>query len=330
MRRNRMGAVAVPAALVLALAAGCGSGEENGSGTEGEDGGLTPVTVGLIPIVDVAPLYLGESQGFFEEAGIDPTFEMAQGGAAIVAAVVSRDYDFGFSNIVSLMNAQSQGIDLRVVTAGSSSTGEPGADFGSILVPPGSDIDSVDDLSGRTIAINALQSMNDPLIRDAVERAGGDPDTVEFVEIGHPEMNQALEQGQVDAIWQVEPFHTMALDAGMVSIYSLYAEATEDLTVATYFASGALVDEDPELAAAFREAVNESFAYAAEHPEETREVMLDYTTIDPDVVDRLQLPAWPTTVNRDSIDFVTELAIGDGLFAEEDLDIDQLFPPEVQ
>jgi NitT/TauT family transport system substrate-binding protein len=253
----------------MTLAAGCGSGDDTGSGSE-DDSGLTPVTVGLIPIVDVAPLYLGDSQGFFEDAGLDPTFEMAQGGAAIVAAVVSRDYDFGFSNIVSLMNAQSQGIELQVVAAGSSSTGEPGADFGSILVPEGSDIDSVDDLSGHTIAINALQSMNDPLIRDAVERAGGDPDTVEFVEIGHPEMNQALEQGQVDAIWQVEPFHTMALDAGMVSIYSLYAEATDDLSVAAYFASGTLLEDDPELAAAFREAVNRSFEYATDHPDEAR------------------------------------------------------------
>jgi NitT/TauT family transport system substrate-binding protein len=282
----------------MTLAAGCGSGDDTGSGSE-DDSGLTPVTVGLIPIVDVAPLYLGDSQGFFEDAGLDPTFEMAQGGAAIVAAVVSRDYDFGFSNIVSLMNAQSQGIELQVVAAGSSSTGEPGADFGSILVPEGSDIDSVDDLSGHTIAINALQSMNDPLIRDAVERAGGDPDTVEFVEIGHPEMNQALEQGQVDAIWQVEPFHTMALD-------------------------------DPELAAAFREAVNRSFEYATDHPDEARTALLEYTTIDPDVADRLVLPAWPTTINRDSVDFVTELTVGDGLFAAEDLDLDRLFPPDVQ
>jgi NitT/TauT family transport system substrate-binding protein len=294
----------------MTLAAGCGSGDDTGSGSE-DDSGLTPVTVGLIPIVDVAPLYLGDSQGFFEDAGLDPTFEMAQGGAAIVAAVVSRDYDFGFSNIVSLMNAQSQGIELQVVAAGSSSTGEPGADFGSILVPEGSDIDSVDDLSGHTIAINALQSMNDPLIRDAVERAGGDPDTVEFVEIGHPEMNQALEQGQVDAIWQVEPFHTMALDAG-------------------YFASGTLLEDDPELAAAFREAVNRSFEYATDHPDEARTALLEYTTIDPDVADRLVLPAWPTTINRDSVDFVTELTVGDGLFAAEDLDLDRLFPPDVQ
>jgi NitT/TauT family transport system substrate-binding protein len=313
----------------MTLAAGCGSGDDTGSGSE-DDSGLTPVTVGLIPIVDVAPLYLGDSQGFFEDAGLDPTFEMAQGGAAIVAAVVSRDYDFGFSNIVSLMNAQSQGIELQVVAAGSSSTGEPGADFGSLLVPEGSDIDSVDDLSGHTIAINALQSMNDPLIRDAVERAGGDPDTVEFVEIGHPEMNQALEQGQVDAIWQVEPFHTMALDAGMVSIYSLYAEATDDLSVAAYFASGTLLEDDPELAAAFREAVNRSFEYATDHPDEARTALLEYTTIDPDVADRLVLPAWPTTINRDSVDFVTELTVGDGLFAAEDLDLDRLFPPDVQ
>ncbi|MFP5333893.1 MAG: hypothetical protein ACLGIV_01135 [Actinomycetes bacterium] len=35
--------------------------------------------VGVIPIVDVAPIYLGVEQGFFEERGIDLTLESGQG-----------------------------------------------------------------------------------------------------------------------------------------------------------------------------------------------------------------------------------------------------------
>ena len=37
------------------------------------------MTVGVLTSLDVAPIYLGEEQGFFEEEGLELTFEIAQG-----------------------------------------------------------------------------------------------------------------------------------------------------------------------------------------------------------------------------------------------------------
>jgi hypothetical protein len=39
--------------------------------------------VGIIPIVDVAPIYLGVQEGFFSDRNLDVTIETGQGGAAI-------------------------------------------------------------------------------------------------------------------------------------------------------------------------------------------------------------------------------------------------------
>jgi hypothetical protein len=50
---------------------------------------LTPITVGVIPIVDAASSYLGVQEGFFEEQGLEVSLETAQGGAASVPSVVS-------------------------------------------------------------------------------------------------------------------------------------------------------------------------------------------------------------------------------------------------
>ena len=58
-------ALAIGAVFALTATA-CGSGEESAT----EDG-LTPVTVGVLPITAVAPLYLGVEQGLFEEQGLD-------------------------------------------------------------------------------------------------------------------------------------------------------------------------------------------------------------------------------------------------------------------
>ncbi|HXF02613.1 MAG TPA: ABC transporter substrate-binding protein, partial [Arthrobacter sp.] len=86
---------AVALAAVLALTA-CGGGSPSGGGGEtapaggGEaSGGMTKINVGVIPIVDVAPIYLGKEEGFFEEEGLDLELTLAQGGAAIIPAITS-------------------------------------------------------------------------------------------------------------------------------------------------------------------------------------------------------------------------------------------------
>ena len=77
------------------VAAGCGSsGDDSG---EASGGGTQQVKVGVIPIVDVAPIYLGKQKGFFTNRNIELTLETGQGGAAIVPGVVSGQFQFGFS-----------------------------------------------------------------------------------------------------------------------------------------------------------------------------------------------------------------------------------------
>lgn len=83
MQRRVLGlAVAV---VTLAGAAGCGSSDSGSGGTSSAGGAKkTQVTVGVIPIVDVAPLYLGQKKGFFASRGIELKMVTAQGGAAII------------------------------------------------------------------------------------------------------------------------------------------------------------------------------------------------------------------------------------------------------
>ena len=65
----------------------------------------TKIGLGVIPIVDVAPVYLGKAKGFFRSRGIDLTLVQEQSGGAIVKGVLGGKYQFGFSNVTSLMAA---------------------------------------------------------------------------------------------------------------------------------------------------------------------------------------------------------------------------------
>ncbi|MFD0306593.1 ABC transporter substrate-binding protein [Streptomyces sp. NPDC127119] len=324
MRRRVLGLVAVLTTIVAA--AGCGSSDSGAGGSSSSGGNKTTrVKVGIIPIVDVAPLYLGQKKGFFGSRGIELDMVSAQGGAAIIPGVVSGQFQFGFSNTTSLMVAQVKGVPVRSVVNGAASNGKVGADVTGVGVSKDSPIKSAADLAGHTVAVNTLQNIGDTTVRESVRVAGGDPSEVEFVEIPFDQMPAALDGGRVDAAWMGEPAMTIAKGQGARVVASPFAETDPKLTVATYFTSAEVVKRDPGLVKRFSEAMAESLKYATGHPDEARQVLTTYTKIDGDVLAKLTLPAWPEDVDMPSLEKLAALGEEDGLFGDKKPDLEALF-----
>ncbi|MGA5711086.1 ABC transporter substrate-binding protein [Streptomyces cellulosae] len=321
MRRLPAGLVAV--ALLAVAATACGSSSSGSSGKSSD--GVTTVKVGVIPIVDVAPIYLGEKKGFYKERGLDLTLETSQGGAAIVPGVVSGQFQFGFSNTTSLMVARSRNVPVRAVANGVASTGKAGADFGGVVVKGDSPVKSPKDLAGKKVAVNTLKNIGDTSVRESVRKAGGDPRSVEFVELPFDQMPAALDAGQVDAAWVVEPSLSVAREQGAQVVASNFVDVSPDLTIALYFTSDKLAQQDPDLVKKFAEATRESLAYAAGHPDEVRDILATYTKIPEKTVQALTLPRWPEEPDRASLERLGELGRQDGLF-DEAPDLDALLP----
>lgn len=313
MRRRFLAAAA---AATMLLAGGCGDGEP--------DDGLTEITVGAIPIIDVAPLHLGIDQGFFEEQGLDVTVQNTNGGAQAVPGVVSGDFDLAFGNVTSLIVALDQGLPLRSVANGVATTGQQGEDFGAVVVPEDSDVTDVSELGDATIAVNNLENIGDTSVRDSIREAGGDPSGVEFLELDFPDMPAALDQGEIDAAWVVEPFLSSALDAGATELASNFADVHDELTIAVYFTSEQVLQEAPETVEAFATAMDASLAHADDNPDEVRRIIGDYTEIDPDLIENMRLPAFPPEPNTESVRVLADLMEEDGL-VDDTPDLDELF-----
>ncbi|MET8903398.1 MULTISPECIES: ABC transporter substrate-binding protein [unclassified Streptomyces] len=323
MRRLFVGLTAVS---VLTAATACGSSDDSGGPDgAGSSGSTTSVEVGLIPIVDVAPLYLGQKKGFFEERGLKLSFASAQGGAAIVPGVVSGQFQFGFSNMTSLMIARSNDVPVKAVANGIASTGEVGKDFEALTVKGDSPVKSPKDLEGKKVAINTLKNINETAVRASVREAGGDPDKVELVELAFDQMPAALDAGRIDAAMVVEPALATVKSQGGREIASPMIDIAPKLTVAMYFTSTRYAQENPEVVRKFQEATAESLAYADAHPDEVREIVTTYTKIPADVLAKVTLPKWPAEPNRAAIEELARLGEADGLF-EESPDLDELLP----
>lgn len=315
MRRKILAATA---AAALAMTSACG--DDGGSTADGQKN----VTVGVIPIVDTAPLHLGVEQKFFSKRGINVKIENTTGGAAAVPGVISGNFQFAFGNITSLVVARDKKLPLKIVANGVATTGEDGKDFGAVVVPKGSKIASPKDLKGAKVAVNNLKNIGDTTVRNSVREDGGDPKDIEFIELAFPDMPAALENGQVDAAWILEPFLTQALKDGATEIASNYVDASPKLTVAAYFTSEKVIADDPELVSSFTAAMNESLAYADAHPEEVRRILGTYTKIDPALIQAIRLPRFPKDVDRGSVETLADLMVQDGLIKKKP-DLDELF-----
>ena len=320
---HRVLRIAAVAAAIGMLATGCGGDDEEPAGGGGE--GAKPVTlkIGLIPIADVAPVFLGQKKGFFKEQQIELDPQFAAGGAAITPAVISGDFDIGFSNTVSLLIASSKNLPVQIISQGvlgGPSDSKPWAD---LLVPKDGDIKEPKDLEGKTIAANTLNNICEVTINATLEQKGVDVTKLKYTEIPFPEMIAALEKGRVDAACVVEPFVSQGKAGGMVGIDPFYAGTAPDLTVATYFASREYIEKNPEIVDRFVTAMEKSLQYASEHPDEVRDVLTEYTEIPPEAAKTINLPSWQPELTEDTIQQLSELSQKYGLI-EEQPDLDEL------
>jgi NitT/TauT family transport system substrate-binding protein len=286
--------------------------------------GLTKITIAAIAIVDVAPLHLGRAKGFFAEQNLDITVQSTTGGHESVPCVVSGQCQIGFANVISLMLAHAKGLPLKVIAAGSFSTGKP-EDFVGTVVPAGSDVKTVRDLEGKTVAVNQINNIVGVAVRAAMRKAGGDPDKIKLIEVTFPEMPSALGQKRVDAACVAEPFLTVARNQGATVLDWSFANIQPTLMAAAYFTTPEYARENPDVVKRFTAAINKSLTYAFEHPDEARAILLTYTKIDKVIADKLNLPLWTPRINRESMNTMADLMVQDKMVTSKP-NIEALLP----
>jgi NitT/TauT family transport system substrate-binding protein len=305
-RSRTVAALCVALVAAASLLAACGSS----SSSSGGSGKPATLKVGVIPIADVAPLYVGMKQGFFKQQKLTIKPKIANGGPEIVTATVSGDDNIGFSNTTSLIIAGSKNIPLQIVTQGVLGAKKPTPQeaWDAVLVKKGSPIKSPKDLEGKTIAVNSLNNVGPLTINTALKKAGADYKKVKYLEVPFPDANAALKAGRVDAVWVVEPFVSQGLAQGSKPILYPYEQTTPSLTVANYFATKQYIAQNKDVVQRFAKAMNKSLEYAQSHPDAVRAAVPTYTKIPPAAAKNMKLPQWQAGLNKPTIQLTSNLA----------------------
>lgn len=299
---------------VLAAACGDDGGGSDVQADSGED--LTTIKVGVLPLADHAPLFYGIEQGFFADEGLEIQTEPGQGGAAMTSAVMGNELQFATGNYISLMLARQENVEIQVVSSLASGAATPEGGTQALLVSEDSGIEEVEDLAGKTFGVNALANISELTVRAVLDEHGVDASGIRFSEIDWPELNDAVLEGEVDAVVQAEPFVTFGKQAGLVSLLDPMYETMPSLPLGMVFAAESWLEENPELAAAFYRAYQRSLE-ATSDEDAMRETMKATTETPPEIIDTLPLPNWEPEIDRSNVTRLGELAAKHGILDEE-------------
>lgn len=316
----KMKLIASLCALVVStvfVACGDDGSAEDANGTDvPEDESLTPVTVGILPLAALAPVHHGIDQGYFEDEGLDVTLEIGQSGAAMTPSVISGEYQFALGTYISLMLARENDVGVQVVSNLANGSDNPDRGTDGLLVAPDSGIDSMEDLAGKTIAVAGLQGIQEVAVPAFLDEHDIDYSDIRFTEVPFPDMNDAVQTGEVDVAAQVEPFVTLGEDAGLVRLLDPIHEALPSMPLGNIFASQEWLEDNPDVANAFYHALQRSLEDASDETA-MREAIAANTETPPELVERMALDNWQPEIDRDALEVVGELAAKYGILEEE-------------
>ncbi|MEF9872120.1 MULTISPECIES: ABC transporter substrate-binding protein [Micrococcaceae] len=287
-------------AAVLSLGlVGCGGGSLSGSTeSEGstsaaaEDGSLTKITVGILPIAPSVAVQQGIDAGTFEKHGLDVELSTSNAGAAMLPAVSTGELAIAVGNPLSVMTAADKGLDMKIVTGYSASKAD-GEDVNGVVVRKDSGIGGWEDLAGKTTSVNALRTQGDLTIMESAEMAGANPKDLKFSEMPFPDMEAQLDRGNVDAVWLPEPFLSRALgDKDNELLGYPNQEAIPGLPTMVTFTSGQFAEENPEVISKWKAAMAEVLPASDSDPDAARAMLPDFINMDAKVAEGLLMETW--------------------------------------
>lgn len=289
---------------------------------------LETLRVSTIPINDVAPLYVAMKNGYFRDVGLAIDTTPSTGGAVGVPGLLGGSFDVVYANVVSALLAAAQGLDIKVVAAGTKIVAAD-TDASQIVVRSDSGIRSGRDLAGKSVAVNTRNGVVWLYARAWVAHTGGDPARVTFREIPFPQMDDALRQGRVDALFIVAPFSTATLgQPGVMSIGKPYTEVQPGVDVGEYLATGAFASTKADLLARFAAGLRRGCEWYNAHRNDDAlfDVIAAYSRVEPAILKRAPLAPAPLHVDPTQIRRTMELML-DAKLLRTPVDISALVAP---
>jgi NitT/TauT family transport system substrate-binding protein len=291
MNPRNLRVTAAALSLTLIALAGCGGG---GGGaittTELEE---PDITIAAVPSADLAGVYIAQDDGFFAREGLHVKLVKVASSKAIIAGQLAGQIDLCAGAYTPYIAGEAAGDKFAILAEGSVMT--PGTR--AVLIPRGSGLTGLNQLAGKTIGMNATNSIGTLLVSAALVEVGVSPRSVRFVtdKSGFPAMAAALAHGDWNAAFFGEPFATQGEEQyGETVLDDLDQGATAGLPISGYLVTRSWLVKHPKTARAFVRAIEAAQLEADTDPEAARAALAKSDGLPGRVTDIMAIPNFPT------------------------------------
>jgi NitT/TauT family transport system substrate-binding protein len=247
------------------------------------------VSLAYIPISNFLTAYVAKDQGYFTAHGLDVTLVPINQGNTGVAGIVSKSVELSTPTPTTFLQAVDNGVDLVVVAATHT---YPTPNKVGLLVSATSDVTTAKDLVGKKVGINGIGGMQFVLLQDWLTKHGVNPKLVTFVEISFPQMADALQAGQVDAVTISEPFYQRVISS---KIGRMLADLQADIPAGTlgtmYVSTGEWAKKNPGTVAAFRASLEDATRFIKIDPEAAKKSLTTYANMSEQLLQLVNVPS---------------------------------------
>lgn len=265
MRKNtkRYAVPMMTMALVAAFAAGVSA----------EDKDLEKVTFCLdwTPNTNHTGLYVAQSLGYYEEAGLDVEIvQPPEDGAALMCAAGQAQFAIEAQDTMAASLALDDPLGITAVAAVIQHN------TSGIISRVGDGIDTPAGLTGKTYS-TWESPIELAMLENVVNGDGGDFSQVTLIPNDITDEPAALAAHQTDAIWVFEGWGYINSEVeGIDCDYFNFSDVNPvfDYYTPVIIANNDYLAENPDQAKAFMEATAKGYEYAAEHPEEAADMLI--------------------------------------------------------
>lgn len=245
------------AAMAVSMLAGCGS----------KKAASNDVSMAFCTWTGYAPMFIAKEKGYFDEAGINMNIQVIEDESTYTSLITNGSVQF-------LATAQDPNIKMYANGADSRYVLTMDASYGADGLVTTADIQSLDDLKGKSVALDKSASSYYFFLTALKEDSSLTEDDINVMDMGDTtEAGLAFMAGNVDAAIMWEPELSEALDSvegahALVTSADYPETILDSLVVNTKYA-----EENPEVVDAVAEAWYKAIDFMNENPDEAYELM---------------------------------------------------------
>ncbi|GAB2873044.1 ABC transporter substrate-binding protein [Lentzea nigeriaca] len=307
--------------ITCVLTASCGLfGSSSNSGNAAVERNV--LRIGVLPVVDVAPLRIALNEKLFEKAGLQVNL-VTQPSEAEAIKQLDTTLDITWATHVSLFRAVAEGTELQL----QGEAYQAGPNSMALVTNASSDYDDPGKKQAPTIAVNSETDIGALTTRAVLDTAAVEKQKIKFRAMPFAEMENALKSAQVDAAFMIEPFITKAQRSIGAKILTDTARGpTLDFPMSGYASSKKFAEANPKTLKAFREVLREAQQRAQSNKLAVQDSLTSYADVDQQTAALVSIGTFPLSLNPIRLQRVADMMDTEDVLSGR-LDVQQLLPP---